>query len=397
MKNSLLRGKQKIILGILALFAATILYAQQPQQVVIKGDAGSADYDGHKIRLYRYSQMPGENLNLEATVKDGKFEIVAPFTGLGHYIMMSEYESKTKGGYAPYSLVVEEPGTVHIQTNMGSLHESTTSGSKPQNIIEAYEKEQRLLTEPLINTLRDKYGADIFDNPNDHQDDPRLKELNEEYHREVYPKTEKLGNELLVEFIDRYPASVASAYLLSRSSLPARQRVLLYEKLDPAVQHSVYGVTLKNNNDVELKSEVGSQVANFSVPTKDGGSLSLAQLLEGKKYLYVDFWASWCGPCLAEFPNLKMAYDSYKDKGLEIWGISTDASREKWIAALENKKPVWPQVWEGGLKEEQKPSKIQFSVPFLPSTYLLDAKGKIIAKNVRGEDLEKLLKELLAD
>ncbi|GHE29862.1 TlpA family protein disulfide reductase [Sphingobacterium griseoflavum] len=386
----------RLIFTLLACTAVTLALAQQ-QQVVLKGDAGSTDYDGHKIRLYRYSEMPGKDLKLEATVKDGKFEIIAPFTGLGHYVMMSEYESKTNGSYAPYLLLVERPDTIHIQANMGSLAQSTTSGSEPQKTIEAYYNEQRRRNEPFLQALRDKYGAERFDNPRKYTNDPIFQELSKVYEQEVYPRNEKIGNELLIEFIERYPESVAVAFLLKRSSFPVEKRVELYNKLGITAQNSPYGKGLKINNETELKSAVGRMVANFEVPNKTGEQLSLTQLLNGKKYLYIDFWASWCGPCMAEIPNLKKAYDRYKDKGLEIWGISTDASRDKWLAALESKHPNWPQAWEGGMEEEKKPSKVKFSVPFLPSTYLLDAEGKIIAKNVRGEELDKLLKELLAN
>ncbi|NNE93110.1 MAG: TlpA family protein disulfide reductase [Verrucomicrobiales bacterium] len=115
--------------------------------------------------------------------------------------------------------------------------------------------------------------------------------------------------------------------------------------------------------------------------------------LKGKVVL-VDFWATWCGPCIQEMPNVINAYQEYHDKGFEVVGISLDQDRAKLDAFVDQNKMPWPQYFDG--KGWQNEIAGQFGIDSIPATFLIGKDGKIAATNLRGPDLERAIKEELA-
>ncbi|OIV42193.1 TlpA disulfide reductase family protein [Flavobacterium johnsoniae] len=161
----------------------------------------------------------------------------------------------------------------------------------------------------------------------------------------------------------------------------------LYEQFSETAKKSYYGQLV--DKDLNPKTLVGTSVANFGLKDKDGKPYNVKEITAGKKYILIDFWASWCGPCRKEIPNLKTAYSSYSDKGFEILSISIDKDEKAWQKALGMENMPWHNVLD-----DDKVSK-SFNVKTIPATFLVDSKGVIISDNLRGAELEAKLKELL--
>lgn len=142
---------------------------------------------------------------------------------------------------------------------------------------------------------------------------------------------------------------------------------------------------------IQAALRIGATFPDFDVKDLTGAPLSVA-LFKGKVVL-IDFWATWCGPCITELPAVLAAYSRYKDKGFEIIGISLDRDEATLKRFITDRKMTWPQYFDG--QEWQSPLAAKYGVNAIPATYLLDGEGRIVAKNLRGPALEQELARLL--
>ncbi len=138
---------------------------------------------------------------------------------------------------------------------------------------------------------------------------------------------------------------------------------------------------------------VGTNVTNLSMPDADGRERQLSEWCGRGQYVLIDFWASWCGPCLRELPNVVSCYEQYHGRGFEIVGISFDNSREPWLAAVERLKMSWPQLSD--LRGWKSVAAATFGINSIPANILVDPQGRIIALDLRGPALGEKLAELM--
>jgi len=136
---------------------------------------------------------------------------------------------------------------------------------------------------------------------------------------------------------------------------------------------------------------VGRQAPELTLPDTQGRPVSLSSF-KGK-YLLVDFWASWCGPCRAENPNVVQAYSEFKNKNFTILGVSLDKEKDPWLEAIRSDRLNWTHVSD--LKYWQSKAVEVFQFQGIPFNLLIDPQGKIIAQGLRGDELESKLKEVL--
>ncbi|WP_140938520.1 TlpA family protein disulfide reductase [Sphingobacterium lumbrici] len=181
---------------------------------------------------------------------------------------------------------------------------------------------------------------------------------------------------------------------------PRREQEFILEYVNPLIAKYPWlkeAKEVKENIDKALaaakKTEDGAKFINITQADPNGKNINLYDYLKGKKYVLVDFWASWCGPCRAENPHILKVYDQYKSKGFDVFAISLDDNKDRWIKAVKDDKMPWGQVSD--LKGWKNEAAQYYNITAIPMNYLLDENGIIVAKNLRGDNLEKEIAKLL--
>ncbi|UOQ65180.1 peroxiredoxin family protein [Hymenobacter volaticus] len=202
----------------------------------------------------------------------------------------------------------------------------------------------------------------------------------------------KKRNKQLADYIKANPNSPESLEAIKEIGGPIPDYTVvmpLYNVLAPAVKNSPKGKAYSQMLERIKVVSVGAEAPNFIQMTPDGQKVSLADYRG--KYVLVDFWASWCGPCRAENPNLTKVYNEYKNRNFDILGVSLDdeKDRAKWLKAIKDDQLAWTQVSD--LKGRHNEVATRYVVQAIPQNFLVGPTGKIVATNLRGDDLKTTL------
>ena len=191
------------------------------------------------------------------------------------------------------------------------------------------------------------------------------------------------------EYIKAHPESFVAHYILdgAKQDYPVNQ---LKEMVGAFTTESIYRDHIKEYITSMERLEVGQPFIDFTLNTKDGEMVSLAEVIAKNKVTMVDFWASWCGPCRHENPVVKAAYEQYHELGFDVLGVSVDQDEAAWLQAVNEDQLPWTQV-----RDSEHKASDDYMIYYIPSNFLYDETGNMVAKGLRGEDLEAKLSELL--
>ncbi|HEX9828477.1 MAG TPA: redoxin family protein [Flavobacteriaceae bacterium] len=215
--------------------------------------------------------------------------------------------------------------------------------------------------------------------------------------------TNKRSKELLnskMEFINSHPNSPVTpevlGFMFSERFLTMDQMDEIMGKLAGDAKYTSMYRYFDDEYRAIKRTSPGVIAPDFTLKTPDGNEFSLSQT-KGK-YVLLDFWASWCKPCRASYPHLKEVYSKYKDKGFEVLAVSTDSDHKAWKKAIKEDQTTWIHVIDT-FNRPGFPSDTGtlYAVPFLPTTYLLDPNGKILAKNLHADELDAKMKDIFRE
>ena len=196
-----------------------------------------------------------------------------------------------------------------------------------------------------------------------------------------------------IEYIEAHPDSLESARKLAVwcTTFGKEKTTELFNKLTPIVRNSDDGKIVEQYLLLNKELKIGDKFVDFEMLDSNGRQRKLSEF-EGKIVL-LEFWASWCGPCLSDMPYLKKTYENYNKYGFEILAVSFDMNKEDWLKAIEENNLNWNHVTE--LKSYGNTAGFIYGVSGIPDNYLIDEKGIIKARDLRKDKLDKALEKMI--
>lgn len=317
-------------------------------------------------------------------VENGKFEFKGEFTQ-GPEISFIIIEG-LNNGMVPFII---ENGEINITVDKDTIQKSKISGTPNNDKFQEYNDGSSVIYKKMI--AFQKANEQKFIEARKAMDTAVMNSLSKQN-----MAFQKDMDKLSENFVEKNPTAFLSSLLLEnfigRHTLEADKIVKLYNALSTDIKKTKSGKRVAEFADKQKAVNAGNTAPDFSAPNPEGKTVSLKESLG--KVTIVDFWASWCGPCRAENPNVVALYNEFHSKGLNIVGVSLDKDAAKWKEAIAKDKLTWTQV--SNLKFWEDPIAQQYNVKAIPATFILDASGKIVAKDLKGAELKAKVAELLA-
>lgn len=358
---------------LLVVMAAIIASCTTRPHYVLKANIAGSD----SLTFILQMREAGKFITLDSAVsKKGQFKM----EGTIEYPQMVLLTAKNTRNRTQFFI---ENAPMTISGKLDSLMDANVTGSKTQEEYHSYVNNQKAIGDKYSSLYKEYQTAEqANDTAKKNAIDKQINAL----------ETQMTDDQKA--FVKNNPSSFFTPLLLSNLSYDMNVADLesAVNALDTAVQKVQIVKDLKEQVKALKLVAVGQQAPDFTMNDPEGKPVTLSSKI-GSKLLLIDFWASWCGPCRQENPNVVKVYAEYHKKGFDILGVSLDRSKEDWVKAIADDKLTWSHVSD--LKYWDNAAAKMYAVRAIPSNVLLDETGKIIDRNVRGEALAKKVAEVL--
>lgn len=358
------------------LFSVALLTSCQSNSYKISGSVSSSEglADGDTLFVTKDLQtgIPSDTLIIE----DGKFKLSGETDSTALCMIYSAKRNEINAAF------FMEPGTIDIQLTDqpgGSRVGGTTCNNQWQTLNDSV-----MSIGKEINRIAEHIYGNNLSQEEQQKGMEQIDKLNKRFAELVVKTAEKnIDNEFGYFLLTYYPEEL----------IDNNTRAKLIKELPAEMRQRTAIKQMEQTINAAAKTAEGSTIKDFTQKTPDGTEISLMDEVKKHKVTVIDFWASWCGPCRQEMPFMMQMYDKHQSKGLGIIGISLDNDKDAWIKGTEALGFTWPQMsdlkgWENEIAQH-------FQVTSIPHTIVVDQKGTILRRGLRGEELESFVAEQL--
>lgn len=393
----------KHIISILLCCASFMACQQKPEGYVINGNiAGKSD--GMKVLLVDESNYPPVIVD-STVIKNGKFQFTGKLELPGLYQIQIDRASKgnetdllASGFYLENSEITFSGHIDSLRTYYWSdddfRKDAVVVGSATHDLYKQYRASIADLTKKSSET-HEKY-LEVYHRP------AMDGIFNTESGIQITRELDKLSKELDVarwNFIEQHPGSIVG-YDMANQFLEGMYVNLTIPQIDQLTgmitkawaSHPQMADTFKVKAEKAKRMALGAKYQDIELMNTEGKMVKLSEYVPEGKYVMLEFWASWCGPCRGEIPHLRHVYKDYKDKGFEIISISIDEKKADWEKAMKEENMVWKQLCDS--KGFEGPVANVYNVTGVPTCIILDKEGRIFKTDMRGASLDAVLQEL---
>ena len=376
---------KKILFAILAIVS---INATAQKQFTINGDVSKIKEPIVKVFLsYRANGVSTED---SVEVKNGKYAFKGTVADPVIAYLRAEYKKDTSTTSVRAFFYERDMTTVFIENsaiavaNVDSFGNAIVKGSKAHAEYIKLKASNKDINDKM-QSLNNEYGA-LYEK----KDEEGMKKLEAEF--------EKLDAEMKVrnkQYLQKNTNSIIALYIFNQYAgydINPDDAEPIFLSLSESIRNSAGGKEIQAKIETAKKTGIGRMAMDFTQNDTLGNPVTLSSFRG--KYLLLDFWASWCGPCRAENPNVVAAFNQYNSKGFDVLSVSLDQpnGKEKWLKAIHDDKLTWTHVSD--LKFWNNQVSVMYGIQAIPQNFLIDPQGKIIGKNLRAEALNQKLQEI---